>query len=369
MKRKKVALYDPYLDTLGGGERHILSVMQVLERERSYEPSVFWHQDLGADIASRLGLRFEKLTFRSSLFTSAGTSLVDRMLALREFDIFLYVTDGSYFFSGARDNVVFSMVPRRDLYPSSLVSKLKTANYRFVCNSDFTRHHLATWGIHADVLYPYLAQPFIDRATAPTPATRKKQNTILTVGRFFDHLHSKRQDIAIEAFRELRKIPSFKGSRLVLAGSALPSDMPFVEKLRGMIGDDPDIELALNIPFEDLLTRYDDAKYYWHFAGYGIDEEAHPEQTEHLGITPLEAMAAGCIPFCYAAGGPREIIRPGTTGFLFAEIPELLAACEAVDADSAAAARMVRNARDYVIEHFTYERFAANVLRMFPDLS
>ena len=30
---KRAALYDPYLDILGGGEKHILSILKVLEDE------------------------------------------------------------------------------------------------------------------------------------------------------------------------------------------------------------------------------------------------------------------------------------------------------------------------------------------------
>jgi hypothetical protein len=42
---KKAALYDPYLDVMGGGEKHILSILQVLEHE-GYEANVFWDHDL-----------------------------------------------------------------------------------------------------------------------------------------------------------------------------------------------------------------------------------------------------------------------------------------------------------------------------------
>ncbi|EKE14265.1 MAG: hypothetical protein ACD_12C00601G0004, partial [uncultured bacterium] len=35
-KSKRIALYDPYLSTLGGGEKHILSILDVFA-EQGYE--------------------------------------------------------------------------------------------------------------------------------------------------------------------------------------------------------------------------------------------------------------------------------------------------------------------------------------------
>ncbi len=40
MKRKKAALYDPFLDVMGGGEKHILSILKVLE-EKGFEIHIF----------------------------------------------------------------------------------------------------------------------------------------------------------------------------------------------------------------------------------------------------------------------------------------------------------------------------------------
>ena len=44
-KIKRVALYNPYLDTLGGGEKHILSILDVFA-EQGYEINIFWDKNL-----------------------------------------------------------------------------------------------------------------------------------------------------------------------------------------------------------------------------------------------------------------------------------------------------------------------------------
>src|SRR5690606_2667462 len=85
----------------------------------------------------------------------------------------------------------------------------------------------------------------------------------------------------------------------------------------------PNIHFHTNISYSEILAWYKRAEYYWHFAGYDIDQEEHPERTEHLGITPLEAMASGCLTFAYRAGGPSEIIQDNETGFLFRTQEEL----------------------------------------------
>ena len=56
-KTKKVALYDPYLDTLGGGEKYILSILEVFA-EQGYEISIFWDKNLTKEIKKRFAFRF-----------------------------------------------------------------------------------------------------------------------------------------------------------------------------------------------------------------------------------------------------------------------------------------------------------------------
>jgi glycosyltransferase involved in cell wall biosynthesis len=55
-----------------------------------------------------------------------------------------------------------------------------------------------------------------------------------------------------------------------------------------------------------------------------IDEQTEPERCEQFGIGVVEAMAAGCIPFVVANGGPSEFVREGKTGFLYTSVGELV---------------------------------------------
>ncbi len=359
MKRKKIALYDPYLDSVGGGEKHILSVLQVLETEKNYEPYVFWDDSsIRSQIEERLSLSFKELHFEKNIFAANG-GLMQKLTLLKDFDIFIYVTDGSYFFSSAKKNYVFCMVPNPHLFAKTAINWLKTINYSFITNSKFTQQHLQKWGIESTVLYPYVSQEFLDLKDVPL----QKEEIILITGRFFEHLHSKRQDIAIEAFRKLREHATFHKYRLILAGSVLPADIGYLDKIRSLIGNDSSIEISKNISFTELVSLYKKARYYWHFTGYGVDEEIEPEKVEHLGITPLEAMAAGCSVFCFNAGGPKELITEDENGFLFNSVDELIEKMNSVS--DSQLANVAGKAQQFVNTSFSYDHFKHQVVNLF----
>lgn len=349
-KRKKAALYDPYLDTIGGGEKHILSILKVLD-DHGYEITLFWDTDLTGEIETKLGMKFSNLRFEKNIFK--GGDLLTKTKELAAYDSFFYVTDGSYFFSTAKQNFVFCMVPQKTLYIMSIANKLKTRNYRFIANSEFTRSWLGKWGIQSDVIYPYLPDEFIDQQP------QKKEKIILNVGRFFKQLHAKRQDIAISWFNELQKSnPKYKDYELHLAGSVLPSDQEYLKELEVLAEGNPKIKFHTNISYSEMITLYKNAEYYWHFAGYEVDSEEHPERTEHLGITPLEAMASGCLTYAYRAGGPAEIISDNNTGFLFQTQEELF---KKMNAEDAVKEKVQMSAKEFVQQNFSYETFRKNV--------
>ncbi len=347
--RKKAALYDPYLDTLGGGENHILSILKVLE-EHDYDIVIYWDENLTRDIQDKLNLTFSHLKFEKNIFLHEN--IYSRMQEMRTVDMFFYVTDGSYFFSSAKKNFVFCMVPQQDLYRMTALNQLKTANFQFIANSEFTRSWLSRWGINASVIYPYLSQEYVNESSS------KKQKIILSVGRFFRQLHAKRQDIAIKWFQKLQQNDEYKDYELHLAGSVKDEDKTYFQELQKMAEHNKQIQFHPNISFSKLNSLYDKAEFYWHFAGFEVDEKTTPEKTEHLGITPLEAMAKKCITYAYRAGGPKEIIKDGKTGFLFSSMEELF---DKMKISQAKKEQIIREARSFVREHFTYTHFKKRV--------
>jgi glycosyltransferase involved in cell wall biosynthesis len=358
----KVALYNPYLDVLGGGEKHILSIIKVFDEE-NYQPYIFWDKDLGQPIEKNFSLQFiNKLKFLPNIFKKKGLGLplLKKLLTLKKFDYFFYVTDGSYFFSLAKKNYIFAMVPDKKLYPTSFIDKIKTKNYHFLANSLFTQKRLKTWGINADLIYPYVDQKLLDFKN-----NTLKEKIILSVGRFFGHLHSKRQDIIIKLFKKIKQEnPMFKDFKLILAGGLKKEDNQYFLKLKKIAGNDQSIIFKPNISLDELYKLYGLATYFWHFAGYGVDELKNPDQVEHFGLSPLEAMAAGCLTFCYRAGGPKETIADGKTGFLFSDEKELLKKMVAINIQENQQKLIRKNAQKYIQDNFSYEVFKKRVKQL-----
>jgi glycosyltransferase involved in cell wall biosynthesis len=115
-----------------------------------------------------------------------------------------------------------------------------------------------------------------------------------------------------------------KGYELVLAGGLenKKTHLDYIDKIKDVSKGYP-IKIALNISWDDLLETFAKAEIFWHAAGFGEDENKHPEKFEHFGITTVEAMAAGCIPIVINKGGQKEIIKEAENGFKFESFNEL----------------------------------------------
>jgi len=357
--KKKVGLYDPFLDTLGGGELHVLSILNVLNAHE-YESFLFWDTNITKNIEEKFSLRFKNgIKFIPNIF-KAKISPLRKLGILKNFDIFIYVTDGSYFFSSAKKNVIFCMVPDKKLYARHLLNRLKTRTCQFIANSRFTGNLLEQFGIKNQVLYPYIDDAFFRKKTM------EKEKIILSVGRFFPHLHAKQQQTMIRAFKKFKQLNKDSSSyKLILAGGLKKEDKNYFQQLKEIVRNDSSIELKPNVPFKELLSLYERSEFYWHFTGFGIDERSHPEMVEHFGIAPLQAMSTGCIAFCYAAGGPKEFIQDGINGFLFSTEAELMEKIKSVMSAVSLKMKIKKSAQSYVKKHFSYPVFENSVKKLF----
>lgn len=200
-------------------------------------------------------------------------------------------------------------VPFHDVGGGSLLNKIKLDRIdNVVCNSGFTKKFIdAEYGVNSKVIFP----PVDVESFKPG----KKENIILSAGRFSKLLQAKRQDILIETFKNMVD-KGFSGWRLALAGSTDVGGQEYVNQLRKSAKSYP-IDFFESCSFEVLKDLYARSKLFWYAGGYGIDEELEPEKTEHFGMTIVEAMAAGCIPIVVGRGGISEIINDGKNGFFW----------------------------------------------------
>lgn len=349
LKSKKIALYNPYLDTLGGGEKHILSILRVFA-EKGAKINIFWDQDLTQKIKDRFGFSFiEKVNW---LKTSLLKTSFRTLFFLKNFDYFFYVTDGSYFFSSAKKNFIFSMIPDKKLYQLNFLNKLKLLNYQFISNSTYTNLWLKKWGIKSIVITPYIDDQFFKNNYL------KKEKIILSVGRFFPHLHSKNQEKIILTFLKLKKTSQlFKDYRLILVGGLKKEDKKYFYKLKELAKNDQSIIFKPNVSFFELDKLYKAATYFWHFTGLHVDEKKNPEKTEHFGIAPLEAMARKNIVFCHNSGGPKLIIENNQTGFLFNNEKDLIEKIKNLEKNQKLKEKIGHQAFIFVKKRYNYQLF------------
>jgi len=112
-----------------------------------------------------------------------------------------------------------------------------------------------------------------------------------------------------------------RGWQFHLVGSIDPGMEGYFEELKGMARGYP-VFFHVDATDEQIAQLFGTSAFYWHMTG--VTMKQIPGAQEHLGLTPLEAMAAGTVPICHSMGGPLETIRHGETGFLVADTAELL---------------------------------------------
>lgn len=282
---------------MSGGERYLLTLAS--HWSGVHEVSLFWDDPSVVQVAAkRLHLDLSRVKTTENIFLAHN--LFKKLRVTREYDLIFFLTDGSVPTTFAKRNILHFQVPFRKV-PFHPVKMMRFQSV--VCNSSFTKNNLdQRVGKHAIVIYPPVDPISLRQGT--------KKNIILSVGRFHE---TKKQHILIDAFREAIKKNTIKGYELVLAGGLLESDQGYFKELKKQADGFP-ILFSPNISFDTLCTLYRDARVYWHAAGFG---ETKPEHMEHFGITTVEAMSAGCIPFAYDAGGQKEIIHNGENGYLW----------------------------------------------------
>jgi glycosyltransferase involved in cell wall biosynthesis len=313
-KNQKTALiYSPYLDTWGGGEVYTLNFARCLSGQ-NFKIDLAWPDlDFNKVLTNRFHYPLELNIIPKAYEVLNHGSLWQKYQLTKSYEVIFFVSDGSIPFLFAKKNFLHFQVPFTNL-KANFPTKLKLRNLQVICNSQFTKNIIdQRLNIKSQVVYPPIN-------VKPTLAQLPKEHTILSVGRFTKAMHNKRQDVLIEAFKKLYK-SGYKNWQLVLAGSSTEGKELLAE-CRHQAQGYP-IKFMVDIDYQTLQTLYQQATFFWHATGYEINENIHPEQVEHFGISTTEAMAAGCVPIVINKGGQKEIVESGINGYLFNNIDEL----------------------------------------------
>lgn len=303
----RIGFYSPYLDTIGGGERYLLTLASHWSKR--HDVFVFWDNgEILNEAQNRFNIDLSRTKVTRNIFLD--TFVFKKLFITRQYDLIFFLSDGSIPSTLARYNILHYQVP----FEKVPYSSVKLGRYQaIVCNSQFTRRSIDTRiSIRAEVIYPPVA-------SIPVGGI-KKEKIILSVGRFSGFHTAKKQHILLEAFVKGIKANRFKGWKLILAGGFLPSDEEYFGKLKCLARSLP-VELLPNVSYDNLMDYYRRASLYWHAAGYG---ETDARYMEHFGITTVEAMSAGAVPLVFAGGGQPEIVEDGKNGFLWSSIDELI---------------------------------------------
>lgn len=300
----RAAIYNPYWQTLGGGERYTASVAKVLSS-----------QGYNVDIQSEDDRLLENLEKRFDIKLS-NTQLVSDINRGRDYDVCFWVSDGSVPLLYSRKNILHFQVPFIFRKSGDLINRMKFLRInRVVCNSEFTKGFIdKSFGVKSDVIYP----PVDISSFKP----KKKEKYILYVGRFSRLTQAKRQDVLISAFKKLYD-SGLKDWKLVLAGGTEIGVGDYLDDLKKSCVGYP-VKFVESPKFSELVKLVGSAAFFWSAAGYGIEEQIDPKSVEHFGITLVESMAAKTLCLAFNSGGPKEIIQNGKNGYLWDKTSDLI---------------------------------------------
>lgn len=356
----KIGIYDPYLDTMSGGEKYLLTAAKCLSSNHTV--SLFWDPGQEEFIRSKAKKRFafdlSEIPIVRNIFDK-DVSLAVRLVESRQFDCIIYLSDGSI-------PVVLCPLIVHFQSPMPWITKINFKDkvklslvHDIICNSFFTKSFIDTsFSCQSKVLYP----PVEIKKTS----IALKEKIILNVGRFgINNAGSsfKKQDVMADVFTRMIHHAN-KGWRLTFVMSVMEQDLAMAQDFMRKYEKYP-IDFMINPDNHDLWQAYKKASIYWHASGFGENVSKHPDRAEHFGISTVEAMGSGAVPVVINAGGQPEIVRQGESGYLWDTEEELISRTLELIVDDVKRGKMALNARNRAMD-FSQEVFCKNLNDLLP---
>lgn len=391
---KKVLILNPYVPTLGGGEKYMGYMCQALEQYYEnnivIEILVFNYNDIDVtsddyitvnDINKQYNLTLKNTSFRKIPPEEQQTfGDMNRMLNAisSEYDLAINFMIFSKYILAAKKNIYVCMFPpQRDKqlgrWKQRVIIYIENEKFlksydKFIIISEFSKKwFIKYWGKNVKTKIIY-SPVFSEENIEGRYIEKNKKNIILSVGRFFPSAHSKNQLEMVRFF--INNENKLNGYEYHLAGSIsnLKEDQEYLRKIKKISSKSNNVIIHENCKYEDLMELYAQAKVFWHATGFGVNEEQMPEKMEHFGITTVEAMSYGVVPIVIQKGGQSEIVIEGVNGFLWKNEEECIEkTCKIIKEDkmrTVMAQKAVERSK-----RFSTERFYLANKELYDELS
>lgn len=343
---KKVLVLNPYLPTMGGGEKHMGYLCQFIEEyyNNDVKIDVLVHNYNNIDIHDENYINIEELNERFGLDlkhtyirkldlkmpNNLNESLSNKQLVeniTKEYDLFINFMFLSKHIGKAKRNIYSCMFPPKPYkkeIQGNFLKKIGAKYYdykfynsyeSFITNSAFTNHWLGEYWKRSKKNITIYPPVFSEKEIYGRYNESEKENIIVSVGRFFVGAHSKKQLEMVQMFVNNKE--KFKNYEYHLVGaiSNYEEDIDYLEKIKELASQTSNVYIHENYSFENLLKLYRKAKIFWHGTGYGENENLNPEKMEHFGITTVEAMSFGAVPIVINKGGQKETVKEEVSGY------------------------------------------------------
>lgn len=356
----KIGIYDPYLDTLSGGEKYMLTAAACLAEKN--DVTIFWDDPQILDKAyNKLRIDLSKTTVKPNIF-SPKVPFSSRLFETGNYDCLFILSDGSLPITLSKKTIIHFQFPVEWVKGDGLITKIKLLKLNtIICNSRFTKKFIdKKFHTNSKILYP----PCIN-SNDIKKVSEEKKNIVLTVGRY-SPLSSKgnsvkKTEVMIDAFKKMVD-GGLKNWQFIAAVSFLKENEKYLDQLEKAIKNYP-IKIIKNIEFNELMKLYQRSKIYWHAAGFQEDIEKQPERAEHFGITTVEAMAHKVVPVVIEKGGQPEIVDDNINGFLWETQDELIQQTKRLMIDGKLREQMADLAHKKSLE-FTVEKFCEELQKI-----
>src|SRR3990172_34202 len=104
----KIGIYNPYLDTLGGGERYCLALAS--HWSKNHDVSVFWNdENIQIGAKNRLNIDISKVKIVHNIFR--GENVFKKVIMTRKYDFILFLSDGSIPLTSAKSTILLFQHP------------------------------------------------------------------------------------------------------------------------------------------------------------------------------------------------------------------------------------------------------------------